>query len=440
MPNVFDQIRMLPREVPRDSFHESIVNALVNGVDQQSVVPLFDLPGIGFHRALFTLTLFLAEYRTQGRQTFVVPSVMQEALARTSLEDVRFDDLRLPFRCLYMALPDCEAKIWGGDGTRWHNVGGVFIRHVAAGEGTIQDSGGVRVCPEGMINVYIWGMENERSQGPGDDASMWFTFDLAELKTMDLESYLLMMLNDPERDASLSEMTDFGRSLNLSTEFPRHGDRHKPAVEGVLHVMRVVFNALLYMDCQDAEITPDESMAETQQRRQEIETALGRMKNPNKSRARKLRKQLDTLPTDVVSWVGRSVRIRGTETNANPGTGTPQRVHWVRGHWWPRRDTIANRIRDAKVEANAAREEYESCREHTASLTTSEDIARSLPVLAAAKRAALHADTVLHEITEGMNAKRRWVKPYKKGTRGSLPDSHTYVLNGSTDALKGGTT
>ena len=310
MTNVFDQIRMLPREVPRDPFHEQIVSGLVaSEYDARMVMPLFDMPGIGFHRALYTLTLFLAEYRTQGRQTFVVSPEMQEALSRTSLEDVGFDDLKLPYRCIYLALPDCEAKIWGGPTTLWHKVGGVFIRYIPAGE-VIQDVEGEVTCPEGMINVYIWGMENDLSHGPGDDASMWFTFDMAELKSMDLESYLLMMLADPSRDASTTEMTDFGKALGLSTTFPRGEGKHH-AVKDVLHVMRVVFNALLYLDCSDAEVTEDEAVVEARQRRVEIEQALGRMKNTNKSRGRKLRKQLSALPKDVVRWVGRSVRIRG---------------------------------------------------------------------------------------------------------------------------------
>jgi len=434
MINVFDQIRMLPREVPRDPFHEQIVQALVDGTDQQSVMPLFDMPGVGFHRALYTLTLFLAEYRTQGRQTFVVPNEMQDALARTSLKDIGFNELKLPYRCLYMALPDCEAQIWGGEKTLWHKVGGVFVRYVPPGE-CIQDVEGEVTCPEGMINVYIWGMENERSHGPGDDASMWFTFDLAEMRNTDLETYLLAMLNDPERDASLTEMTDFGRSLGLSTQMPRNDGG--TAIAGVLHVMRVLFNALLYMDCQDAEVTLDEAVVEANLRRKEITTALGRMKNPNKSRGRKLRKQLTTLPTDIVSWVGRSVRIRGNEPSTSTGTGTSQREHWVRGHWWPRRDTIAHRIREATQAHDEAQEEANKARKRLASLSEDDpEITTLVPIVAALRRAEAHHRTEKQTITEQLALKRRWVKPYKKGSRGSVPDSHTYVLGTPAETSK----
>ncbi len=433
MTTVFDQIRMLPREIPRDPFHERIVTALTNGqATTRQVMPLFEMPGIGFHRALFTLTMFLAEYRTQGRQTFVVPVEMQEALSRTSLEDVGFDDLKLPYRCLYISLPDCDAEIWGGDTTKWHKVGGAFVRYIPAGQ-CIEEVEGNQVCPKGMINVYLWGMENERSHGPGDDASMWFTFDLAELEGMDLESSLTMMLNDPERDASLNEVIDLGRQMGLSTTFPR-GSRRDKAMHGIMHTMRVVFNAILYMDCRDAEVTLDPTVEAAQAERKDIETRLGRMKNPNKSRGRKLRKQLDNLPTDIVSWVGRSVRIKGAESSGT-GTGTPQRKHWVRGHWWPRRDTIQSRIAEAKAAHMEAEGAHMEAQKHLSSLSdTDPTIPTILPILAALRRTAATTATDLQKVTETLSAKRRWVKPYKKGSRGSLPNSHTYVLGGTQES------
>jgi hypothetical protein len=427
MTTVFDQIRMLPREVPRDQFHEAIVKALTSGeATTRQVMPLFEMPGIGFHRALFTLTMFLAEYRIQGRQTFVIPVEMQEALSRTSLEDVGFDDLKLPYRCLYISMPDCEAEIWGGDTTKWHKVGGAFVRFVPAGQ-CIEETEGKEVCQEGMINVYLWGMENDLSHGPGDDASMWFTFDLAELRGTDLESYLTMMLNDPRRDASLSEVTDLGRKMGLSTAFPRGAMRDK-AMHGIMHSMRVVFNALLYMDCSEADVSLDPAVGAAQAERKDVETRLGRMKNPNKSRARKLRKQLDNLPLDVVSWVGRSVRIKGTEPSST-GTGSPQRKHWVRGHWWPRRDTIQSRLASARAAHNEALGAYEKAQGQLACLPdTSPDIPSLVPILTGLRRASTTRTTDLREITEALSAKRRWVKPYKKGSKGSLPNSHTYVL------------
>jgi hypothetical protein len=200
------------------------------------------------------------------------------------------------------------------------------------------------------------------------------------------------------------------------------------AMHGIMHSMRVVFNALLYMDCSDADVSLDTAVEAAQVERKDIETRLGRMKNPNKSRARKLRKQLDNLPLDVVSWVGRSVRIKGTESSGT-GTGSPQRKHWVRGHWWPRRDTIQSRLASARAAHNEALEAYEKAQSQLACLPdTSPDISSLVPILAGLRRASTTRATDLREITEALSAKRRWVKPYKKGSRGSLPNSHTYVL------------
>jgi hypothetical protein len=429
MTTVFDQIRMLPRECPRDSFHESIVSALTSGeVSARQIAPLFEIPGMGFHRALYTLTMFLAEYRRKGRQAFVIPIEMQEALSRTSLTDVHFDDLKLPYSCIYVSMPECQAEVWGGDQTGWHKVGGAFLRYVDSEEHVETVDGEVKEVTEGMINVYLWGMENERSQGPGDDASMWFTFDLGELKGMDLESYLNMMLADPKRDASLEEVTALGRKLGLFTQMPKTGSAGRKALNGIMHAMRVVFNAVLYMDCQEAEVTLDPAVEAAQTERADLKSRLDRMKNPNKSRGRKLRKRLDRLPLDTVSWVGRSVRIKDTSSEPSNGTGTPQRKHWVRGHWWPRRDTIAKRIAAADSANAEAQFQYTEVRDRMSGYTSEDDIVNTLPVLAALKAVAETTATDLGAITDSLKAKRRWVKPYKKGSRGSLPNSHTYVL------------
>lgn len=428
-----DQVRMLPKECPRDDYHEALVQGLVSGeLTPQSIAPNFEMPGIGFHRALFTLTMFLAEYRLCGRQAFVVPPGMQEALSRTSLKDVYFDDLKLPYPCIYVAMPDCGAEVWGGEQTQWHTVGGAFLRYISQGEYVKSLGGREAEVTNGMINVYIWGMENDLSSGPGDDASMWFTFDLAKLEGMDLESYLGMMLADPQRDASVDDVTALGRKLGIFTTFPKDGEMGRRALNGVMHAMRVVFNAVLYMDCEDADITLDPAVAEAKAQRKEIQGALDRLKNPNKSRGRRLRKRMANLPLDTVSWVGRSEVTSSfpttLSTTASGGVpGTPQRLHWVRGHWWPRRDTIHKRITEAKVAAKEAVDLLAVAMTRMANASVQE-VPEALPVLAGFKRLSSTKDHDLKRLTESLNAKRRWVKPYMKGSQGSLPNSHTYLL------------
>ena len=121
-------MRLLPQEVPRDPIHAEILHGLVSKrLTPDQVMPLFDIPGIGFHRALWILTLSMAYYKWTGSNTFVVPGAMRKALEQTSLEEVTADDLKLPFPCVYIALPGCDLELWGGPRTQWHECGGVFL-------------------------------------------------------------------------------------------------------------------------------------------------------------------------------------------------------------------------------------------------------------------------------------------------------------------------
>lgn len=75
----------------------------------------------------------------------------------------------------------------------------------------------------------------------------------------------------------------------------------------------------------------------------------------------------------------------------------------------------------------------------TADLTELQGLVRSLPVeecaqhllsLSRLRKAVEEAQEKRIEVATSLNAKRRWVQPYKKGRkeRGSTPDSHTYII------------
>ena len=88
-----------------------------------------------------------------------------------------------------------------------------------------------------------------------------------------------------------------------------------------------------------------------------------------------------------------------------------------------------SRLAAARVAHNEAVEAYQKAQSQLALLPdTSPEISSLVPILAGLRRASTTGATDLREITESLSAKRRWVKPYKKGSRGSLPNSHTYVL------------
>jgi hypothetical protein len=428
-----NEIRLLPREVPRDPLHEFLIEGLLNGsLSQESFMNGFMIPGAGFHSSLYILTLHLAEYRVAGRHTFVIPEEMQKALVRTSLEGVRPEDLEFPFRSQYVALPNFGAEIWGGERTGWHKVGGVLLRYIK-GEKRVHATGKVVQPPKddpGVIYVYIWGLENEKSTNAGDDASLWMAVDLDEMRSsgMDVETYLWNMLSDPTRKETLHGVeevliADSPGSLTIMPE-GKEGDKVK---QGAIDTLRVVFNSLLYMGSEGAEMELDPSLSEAEKERVEITLQIDRIKNPSKKKAKYLKKKLDSLPKDVVTWVGKSFsnQIAGEVTH---GIGSPQRRHWVRGHWWPRRDTIQRRVQEAAKDLENSKVNYE---EFKSGLGGIKDHGKALSLLnemGEFKKRIAESQENLENLKQSVNCKKRWVKPYQKGSVGELPENHTYKL------------
>ncbi len=148
-------------------------------------------------------------------------------------------------------------------------------------------------------------------------------------------------------------------------------------------------------------------------------------KNPKK-KGKRILKRYREIPTDTVTWVGRSFSY-GEPTPAT-GTGTPQRRHWVRGHWWPRRDTIQRRIEDAQSDHRKVLDEYRDLKDAVSNAASPEDASDHLVRLAFLRGKAQKAESEIKSLSERLESRRRWVKPYQKGSRGSTPTSHTYML------------
>ncbi len=425
-------IPMLYKNVPFDGWHAEILSLLQSGqVTQTEAANAFDIPGIGFHRSLWLLSLHCVEHKRYGQQTFVVPKEMQGALSRTSLSEVTMDDLRFPYPATYLALPDYEGEIWGGEDTLWHKVRGVFV-WFEKGEREIRLPTEEEVTPEndkGVIHLYIWGAENERSRHPGDDASLWTALDLNEMarESEDLESYLERVLRDPSR-----EKVDFKVNPELAnklgfTFLSQTGERRTKQEDTVIETLRILFNSLLYIDSDEAELDVDPSRVDAKERLDRLRSQLERSKHEGKRK--KIRRRIGNLPTDTVTWIGRSVRY-DSEPREGTGEGTPQKRHWVRGHWWPKRSTIQRRIVDLGVQHQSVLSEYADLKDTVARAPTPEDTSAHLNRLAFIRAKALKAGSEINDLRVRMETKRRWVMPYKKGSRGEASDSRTYVIGG----------
>lgn len=423
------EIPMLYHRAPFDPYHETIMDALyTNRVTRTQSADLFVIPGIGFNRAMWMLTLHLVEHKRHGQQTFVIPKAMQDALERTSLEGVEVKDLKMPYPAIYIATPGNEKTIWGGENTLWHKVRGLFLWHEKGlrelrrpGE----DPKYANVDDDlGLIHVYVWGIENERSSMQGDDASLWVALDLNEMSdnNEDLEGYLNRILRDRSRETKDVDGSDLAKALGFNFMPTSDGDFNRQS-DAVINTLRIAFNALLYMDSDSAEMDRDPDNLADHAKRAALLDDAERKKSASKKK--RLLNKARKIPEDTVTWLGRSF---GRESGEGTGEGSEQREHWVRGHWWPRRDTIKRRITELKERHRPIMEEYGILRASVSSADTPEGASSYLLRLASLKGAAQEAESEINDLTDRLEAKRRWVKPYKKGSLASTPKTHTYVL------------
>jgi len=421
-PSWLEGTPLLVEDVPRDPAHEAILNDVVAGKykNPDDLATVFTVPGLGFHRSLYYLTVGLAHFRVAGRQVFVLPPTMQDMLAETSMEGVKFSEVKFPYPSFYLALPKSNLRLWGGLRTQWHPLAGILVQHLSDG-----------------MNLYLWGAPNERSVSAGDDAAFWFHVKRDD--NLDLEEHVREMLADPDSKVPVdADITELGRSLGLAFDV----GEAPPEVERVLHeevvrAIRILLNAMLYLDSAGVERTTDPSCAERDKERAELERVLARFKNPNKKQARSVRKQLDGLPKSNIVWLGRSVGRTLPVAVPASGERTGRRHHWVRGHWWPKKhNTHDLALKDARDRVVRAQWEHDEARIRLANLapTDTEGMARETLALMGAKKHLAACMKEAEVLREGKPTRRRWVQPYERNKDNGEPIPHTYVLNAAPNS------
>jgi hypothetical protein len=436
-------LRFLPREMPRDPYHARILDAVESGRLLYSHLPgQFYSPGIGFHNTLYRLTLHLLGYRKWGRQTFVVSEGLQDALARTSLEAVGAWDIKVPYPDLYVALPNSGKYVWGGERTRWHECGGVFVSFDEESRTLMWDAstsefrpiGDPKRAHPGYINLYVWGMENERSQGEGDDASLYLTIDLQQMldEGWDLEECITAIMEDDAEEIPTyaeSIVTPLGREIDVYTPVPENPAQRKRMTRETLEILRIVFNALLYIGSDNAEVEESENTKDADARRAQYLQSLGRATSPSKKK--RWQRKLDALPKDRVIWVGRSVQTEEEEASTSESEQRPGRRAWVRGHWWPRKDTIRKRLQASQKAVGVLGKRLMDRRGQLKDTFDPGEQARTVMDILTIEDQLQEAE-VNHEAMESdLLRKLRWVRPYlrNRDAAGSV-ESHSYRLKG----------
>lgn len=410
---------LLPEVIPNNPIHEAVVQDVVAGKYRtpEALAEVFEIPGIGFHRSLYYLTTSLAHFRIAGRQVFVLPPTMQDMLAETSMEGVKFTEIKFPYPCFYMALPKSNLRLWGGGRTGWHTLAGVMVQAVGTE----------------ALNLYLWAPPNERSNGEGDDAAFWACVQ-HDKNELDLECSIRSLLADPKAEQTVKDdLTPFGQELDLAfDQLAVPSTVRQELHENVVKTVRIVVNSLLYLDSAGAEQERDPACAENEQKRAELERVLARFKNPSKKQARSVRKQLDALPKNNLVWLGRSVgRTLPTRENMEGDTTGARRHHWVRGHWWPKREVSYERqVAEARDRVVKAQWDRDEARIRLAALpaTDTDGLARETLVLMGATKhlKACKEEAALLATTK--TRKRRWVQPYERNVEAEASVTHTYAF------------
>ena len=231
---------------------------------------------------------FLALFDFFGRQSFFVDRDMQSLFDKTSLKDVQYDDVQMPYGTFYLNLPNLDCDLYD-DMKRPEPVIGSFVAFDPA-ERTIffflVTARGVNmVIP---VNLPRWLRH-------GGDFETFLEDVVSNIEIADLE---------------------------------RHVSRARVAKirSCVLRVARIALNLALYITSKDADI----QKVSDDRRVRDLESKIGRTKNPGKRK--KMKRTLTRLKGKGTTHV---VGEKLTTTLRRARKMGSRRAHWVRGHWKP---------------------------------------------------------------------------------------------------------
>lgn len=248
-----------------------MVSVVANTVRQSGVSPINSNVAVLFSSAFGTyedqasMLEAMARYELAGQQTFVVGPGMRTAFQNTTLDGFTLADFHVPHDAFYIALPECDWKIWGGQTTGWHQVAGLYVYRT----------------PDGTA-FAIWGLPNEHSVNEGDDAHGW------------------IRLSD-RADRSIEEVLKetFERGM-----LPALGLTPPPALEAsavldsIANAVRVAISLCMYLTCDAAEVTRETAT----ERRAPLEAEIRRKKSPGKAKV--IERRLAQLSTAAITRVG----------------------------------------------------------------------------------------------------------------------------------------
>jgi len=222
---------------------------------------------------------------------FIVEDELSKLLRNTALRGADFEDLRLPFRTIYIKLPQNEFKVWMPGDT---------------GE---------------LEGVYV---SEDRSE---DGVGSWLLFVLVskQLPNRVFLDDVLFSMPIPFENGPLEAQVE-KRIEELQTRRNLHPEEEWANVGQFMGIFRWIVNIVLYITSSGADL----------KRGWYHEKTAATMKSAKGGRKRQIRHTLELMSSEV-TWVGRNIRIDRREPTTERGSLDGERksptLHWVHGFW-----------------------------------------------------------------------------------------------------------
>ena len=261
----------------------------------------------------------LLNYEANGKQCFVVDSYMERELSRTSITGLLRNQLRAPFPCFYIALPDtkglgtaslvADPEGWGDwEEEGVHRVGGVFVsqhgRHLSLViVGAPVEGGKAGDVPTAHLSINLDSVNWESPSG--------------------LEDYLANVVDESRLDVAYDGDPGTGvttlRDIDPGArEDPQSRGAFSMLVNSLNHALRLSVNLCLYVNSRAPDLTRERIVSA--QERQLVRKIAGTTRSRSVVR---LRKKLAACTSTSFTYVGRAYE--------GPGDGRAR--HFRRAHW-----------------------------------------------------------------------------------------------------------
>jgi len=266
----------------------------------------------------------LVNYVKAGKNNFVVGPKLQAMFEQTSIPKIESWMINPPYSTFWIALPECQLKIWGVYNT------------MAAVRGVMVDMD----YKPGHMALNIW--------APVSLATALKTYPeyhhlignkkiAKDFEHAGNDSFVVFNIHDAIQDPRGIEehiLDEWSQAMAMSTK--DHGAWPKFAIEETgkarVQILKIVLGTLLYLQSDRQDLSPDRIMEKLQSEGEQLTARIRRTKN--KAKIRKMQRKLDSIPSGPVStWLGRKIEEGTTDSQEAPADRRTMRRHWVRGHW-----------------------------------------------------------------------------------------------------------